>query len=90
MSSDNGCYTCFTYHKHLLRNRIPSQLVCNKLEIAVTPLVSQDLRRLEKVLIFKIIQEIAIMHNKGEFSEIKGNIINVPVDTETICNILPR
>ena len=30
------------------------------------------------------------MHAKGEFSKIKGNIINVPVDTENICNILPR
>ena len=29
------------------------------------------------------------MHGKGEFSKIKGNIINVPVDTENICNILP-
>ena len=30
------------------------------------------------------------MHGKGEFSKIEGNIINVPVDTENICNILPR
>ena len=29
------------------------------------------------------------MHGKGEFSKIKGNIINVLVDTENICNILP-
>ena len=81
-----------TCHKHLLRNKTPRQAVCNKLEIGGIPQVFQDLRRLEKVLISKRIlsKKIAIMHGKGEFSIIKGNIVNVPVDTENICNILPR
>ena len=50
------------------------------------------MRRLEKVLISKriLFEKIAIMHGQGEFSKIKGNIINVSVDTENICNILPR
>ena len=30
------------------------------------------------------------MHGKGEFAKIKGNIINVAINTENICNILPR
>ena len=81
-----------TCHKHLLRNKTPRQAVCNKLEIGGIPQVFQDLRRLEEVLISKriLFKKIAIMHGKGEFSIIKGNIVNVPVDTENICNILPR
>ena len=42
---------------------------------------------MSKRILFK---KIAIMHGKGEFSKIKGNIINVPVETENIFNILPR
>ena len=30
------------------------------------------------------------MHGKGEFAKIKGNISNIPVDTNTVCNVLPR
>ena len=30
------------------------------------------------------------MYGKGEFSKIKGNILNVPIETESICNVLPR
>ena len=30
------------------------------------------------------------MHDKSEFSKIKGNVCNVPIETESICNVLPR
>ena len=30
------------------------------------------------------------MHGKGEFAKIKGNICNVPLETDTVCNVLPR
>ena len=30
------------------------------------------------------------MHGKGEFSKIKGNICNIPVETDTISNVLSR
>ena len=35
-------------------------------------------------------KKIAITHGKGEFSKIKGNICNVPIETESVCNVLPR
>ena len=61
--------------------------MCNKLEVEVTPKVLQDLRRHEKVLISRriLFKKIAIMHGKGEFSKIKGNICNVPTETESVC-----
>ena len=82
ISSDNACYICLTCHKYLLRNKTPCQAVCNKLEIGDIPQVFQDLRRLDKVLVSKriLFKKITIMHGKGEFSKIKANIINVPVD----------
>ena len=30
------------------------------------------------------------MHGKGGFAKIKGNICNIPVETDTVCNVLPR
>ena len=30
------------------------------------------------------------MHGKGEFAKIKGNICNIPVETDTVPNMLPR
>ena len=90
-SSDNACYICLMWHRYLLINKTLCQAICSKLEFADISQVFQDLRRLEKVLISKIIviKKIAIMYGKGEFSKIKGNI-NVPVDTENICNLLSR
>ena len=32
----------------------------------------------------------AIMNGKGEFSKIKGNICNVPIETESVINVLSR
>ena len=49
-------------------------------------------KKLEKVLISKrvLFKKIAIMHEKSEFSKIKGSIYNIPVETANICNILTR
>ena len=33
---------------------------------------------------------IAIMQEKGESSEIKGTISNLPVESTYICNVVPR
>ena len=35
-------------------------------------------------------KKIAKMHGKGEFSNIKGRICNIPIEPANICNILPR
>ena len=82
-SFDENLYICETCRKHLDKNEIPCQAVCNKLK---------DLKKLEKVLISKriLFNKIAIMHGKGEFSKIQGGICNVPIETANVCNILPR
>ena len=58
--------------------------VVNKLEIPDIPRVFQDLRRLIKILTWSRIffKKLFVMHGKGEFSKIKGNIINAPVDNK--------
>ena len=49
------------------------------------------LKNREKFLISKkiLFKKIAIIHGKGDFSEIRGSICNIPVETANICNILP-
>ena len=54
-------------------------------------LYQMDLTKLEKVLILKIVlfKKIAMMHENGEFSWIKGNICNLFLEAVNICNIKP-
>ena len=88
----NRLYICLTCHKSISKRNISWEAVCNKLEVEAAPKVLQDLRRLEKVLISRriLFKKIAIIHGKGEFSKIKGSIYNVPIATESVCNVLPR
>ena len=37
-----------------------------------------------------LLRKVAIMHGKGEFSKVKGNICNIPIETGNVCNELPR
>ena len=65
--------------------------MCNKLEIFQFPDDIPVLNKLEKVIIGKriIFAKIVVMP-KGQFRKIKGAICNVPIESENICNILPR
>ena len=45
------------------------------------------MRVISRRILFK---KVATMHGKGEFSKMKGNIVNVLIETENVCNILPR
>ena len=85
----NVCVTC---HKSIIKKRTPCQAVSYKLDVEVASKQLQDLKKLEKVLISKriLFKKVAIMHGKGEFSKIKGNICNIRVETDTISNVLPR
>ena len=91
-SFDNNEYICETCHSKLKKGHTPCQAVFNKLEIFELPNELSDLRNLEKVLIAKrlLFKKIAIMHGKGEYSKIKGTICNVPIESDDICNVLPR
>ena len=46
-------YVCETCHKHLSKNVIPCQAVCNIMEIDPIPNELKDLKCLEKILISK-------------------------------------
>ena len=91
-SYDEKFYICETCYKHLHKNEIPCQAVCNKTVLDPIADALRHLRKLEKVLISKrlLFKKIAIMHGKGELSKIKENICNIPVEAVIICNILPR
>ena len=88
-SYDEKWCICETCHKHLL-NEIPCQTVYNKVALDLIPGELKDLKRLEEVLISKLIlfKKIAIIHGKGEFSKIKGSICNIPIEATNIYNVL--
>ena len=50
---------------------------------------SKELKKLEKVLNSKriLFKKIGIMHGKGEFSKIKGNICKTPIEALNTFNI---
>ena len=75
----------------MLKSIIPAQAVYNDLEIFELPDSLSGLRNLEKVLIAKrlLFKKIAIMP-KGQSPKIRGAICNVPINSDEICNVLPR
>ena len=89
---DEKFYICKICQKNLYKNEIPCQAVCNKMDLDPMPDELKDLKKLEKVLILKrtLFKKIATMSNKGDSFKIKGSILNVPIETANICNLLPR
>ena len=91
-SFDEKNYIGHTCHKHLSRNDMPCQAIFNKMSLDPIPDELKDLKKLEKMLIYKriIFIKIAVMYGKREFGKIKGSIWNIPIEAANICNILPR
>ena len=85
-SFDETLYICETCKKHLYKNQIPYQGVCNKMGLDSIPDELTDLKELEKILISKRImfKNTTIMHGKGDFSKIKESICNIPIDASNI------
>ena len=81
-----------TCHKSIMKKRTPCQAVSNKLGAEVAPKQLQNLRKLEKVLISKRIlsKKVAILRGKGDFAKIMGDICNIPLETDTVYNVLPK
>ena len=52
-SFDEKLYLCETCHRHLCKNEIPCQTVCNKMYLNPIPDELKDFKKLEKVLISK-------------------------------------
>lgn len=90
-SHDSKHYVCKTCHNKLIKGNIPCQAVSNKLALYNFPTDMQNIRHLERVLIAKrlLFKKIAIMP-KGQFPKLKGVICNVPINSENVCNTLPR
>ena len=90
-SFDQKEYICTTCDGKLKKSEVPCQAVCNKLQVVNFPPFIPKLKRLEKIIIAKrlLFKKIAIMP-KGQSPKLKGAVCNVPVETESVCNILPR
>ena len=90
-SFDSNHYICLTCDKKIKKKKVPCQAVCNKLEVFEFPKELKGLKKLEKIIIAKrlLFKKIAIMP-KGQAPKLRGAICNVPLDTEDVCNTLPR
>ena len=92
VDSYDGCqYICKTCDTKLKKKKIPCQAVWNKLQLFQFPDHTPCLNKLERVIIGKriLFSKIIIMP-KSQFAKIKGALCNVPIEADTICNILPR
>ena len=90
------CYSCLVLYFHgqtcnrSLSNKVISyQAVANKMQVELLPNEFKDVRRVDKMLISKVILlgKITITHEKEEFATVKGNICNILDETQNVCNI---
>ena len=64
-------YICITCDSYLIKGKIPSQAVCNKLETYNVPNHFDDMRLLEKVLVAqRLLFKKVITMPRGEFQKI--------------------
>ena len=91
LAFDGHEYICLTCNQKLKKSKVPCQAVCNKLEIFDFPVDVPKLRRLEKTIIARriLFKKIAIMP-KGQSPKLKGAICNVPLESDSVCDTLPR
>ena len=91
LSFDKTNYICKTCDRKLQKQEIPCQSVSNKLQLFYLPTHFQDLNKFERIIISQriLFAKVSIMP-KGQFPKIKGTICNIPVETEGVCNVLPR
>lgn len=93
--SFNGeVYICQTCNRSLAKKLIPCETVLNRNVCKFLPNVLKDFKKIREDIdshensFFK--KKIVIMHRKCKFVKVKVIICNIPVDTENVCNILPR
>ena len=90
VTKNGTTYICNTCHCYLKKFHIPSQAVCNKVQIFETPAEIKKLNRLERIFIARriLFKKVTIMP-KGQFPKLKGAICNIPTETSDIANVLP-
>ena len=90
-SIDDEQYICKTCSWNLKRNILPPQAVANSLQLDEIPEQLSDLSTLESMLISKRIPFMKILAlPRGKQKAIHGCVVNVPINPEETCSILPH
>lgn len=90
-SIDGEQYICTTCSWNLKRNMMSVQAVTNSLSLDDIPETLKDLSTLESTLISKRIPFMKILAlPRGKQKAVHGCVVNVPVNPEETCSILPR
>ena len=92
MSYDGNYYICNRCDKALRKDRMPCQVVANKLFAEYLPKQFQGINRLEKLLGSRriLFGKITVMP-QGKSLKMKCSICNIPVaEVDVNCNALPR
>ncbi|CAG2189231.1 unnamed protein product [Mytilus edulis] len=88
----NGeCYICNTCSWNLKRNKLPAQAVANCLQLDPIPEQLKDLSNLECTFIstrLAFMKMLALPQDKQK--AIHGCVVNVPVNPEETCSVLPH
>ena len=90
-SPDGREWICTTCLKYVKRNSLPPQASANNLALPDTPPELSNLTTLEERLLsqrYPFMKLLALP--KGRQSGIKGAVVNVPVQAEQVCNVLPK
>ncbi|VDI58300.1 Hypothetical predicted protein [Mytilus galloprovincialis] len=88
----NGeCYICNTCSWNLKRNKLPAQAVANCLQLDPIPEQLKDLSNLECTFISTRLAFMKILAlPRGKQKAIHGCVVNVPVNPEETCSVLPH
>ena len=90
-SFDHMRYICNSCHNSLCKGYIPPLSVGNLLQLTEIPDVLKNLSSLEVTLISKRIPFMKILGlPRGKQKAVHGCVVNVPVDPDETCGILPR
>ena len=92
MSYDGSYYICNTYDKVLRNNKMPYQVVANKLFVEDLPKQFQGINRLDRLLPSRrtLFKKVTVMP-KGKSLKMRGSICSIPVtEVDVHCNALPR
>ena len=84
----DGKHICDTWHEDLSRNKMPCQTVFNKMSLDPITIELKDLKKLEKILIFKVII-FKKWHEKGNLQKLRVVFVISPLKQKILCNILP-
>ena len=84
-------YICVTCDKNVIKGKMPCQAVCNRMLVDEIPPELACLAKLESILIAqRLVFEKLIILSKGQQQKIRGAVVNVLINHETVCSTLPH